>query len=567
MLPMGANTSTRNVRDRAGGVLGEPAALDAGHGQAQRGGARGPSYSRYELRSAASDVTSLHRSSGHGSHETLRPRMTQASASQASPLPPLPQHRQATGPMPAGRPAASRPGPSGTGSAGRPAGLLRRSGRPQALHQAGAFDHAAEVLLVQHHAGDGLDHPLQALESEDRRSAGVSSNTTGRYLILPRSRPSPVARIRRWSRTPSAYAAQRALPARRSGSGASTPGGAAAKSRSASGGEAGLVETQLVAVEHPLLVPAPRRGRTGPAPAPAAAPSPRRAPGRPRRVQRRRPAPRRSPPARPERSVLVGEEAVPGRPFQVSGAGVPTASGRQGQIADRDDLGRPPGSPRTPPRSASGASAALVAECVELLHIAELEAGLLGHEGAQGASSKVRWPRRRSNAPDGRPVRVEAAPVRGSERAHGQRHGLAVVDGDHHRRKADDEAALLRLSGPQGASRQILSSGAFGIALAGQREGRGGRAGRSRPSSGSAWAGRRPIRRRRQAAGRRSRLSRRRSAPVIGAGHPTHPIRCRRRRWRALELKARRFGQGAEAVQIARLVARPGAEGARSAGP
>ena len=75
--------------------------------------------------------------------------------------------------------------------------------------------------------------------------------------------------------------------------------------------------------------------------------------------------------------VLPGEEARPGRPGGVGHGGF-DGVGRQGQIAHRDD-----------PRGAGahvgqGRIAALVAEGVELLDIAELEACLGGDEGAQG---------------------------------------------------------------------------------------------------------------------------------------------------------------------------------------
>ena len=62
------------------------------------------------------------------------------------------------------------------------------------LDQRGAFDQPAEILLVQMAAGDRLDGVLQFGE---RESSGISSNTTGRYFSLPRSRAIAVARMRR----------------------------------------------------------------------------------------------------------------------------------------------------------------------------------------------------------------------------------------------------------------------------------------------------------------------------------------------------------------------------------
>ena len=76
----------------------------------------------------------------------------------------------------------------------RPAAGLRADAAGL-LDQALLLDQAAEVLLVQPHAGQRLDRALQLQQRE--RAGGISSKTTGRYLILPRSRPIAVARMRR----------------------------------------------------------------------------------------------------------------------------------------------------------------------------------------------------------------------------------------------------------------------------------------------------------------------------------------------------------------------------------
>ena len=68
--------------------------------------------------------------------------------------------------------------------------------------------------------------------------AGISSNTTGRYLILARSRAMPVARMRRWSW--------------RMGS----PGKASPRQPAPRGlGHQARLEQQLVALQHHVLVP------------------------------------------------------------------------------------------------------------------------------------------------------------------------------------------------------------------------------------------------------------------------------------------------------------------------
>ena len=64
------------------------------------------------------------------------------------------------------------------------------------LDKALLLDEAAEILLVQPHSGQGFD---RALQLQQRKEGGINSNTTGRYLILPRRRPIAVARMRRWS--------------------------------------------------------------------------------------------------------------------------------------------------------------------------------------------------------------------------------------------------------------------------------------------------------------------------------------------------------------------------------
>src|SRR3954470_6492393 len=56
------------------------------------------------------------------------------------------------------------------------------------------LDQAAKILLVDQPACKRLNTALQLQQGE---FAGISSNTTGRYLILARNRAMPVARMRR----------------------------------------------------------------------------------------------------------------------------------------------------------------------------------------------------------------------------------------------------------------------------------------------------------------------------------------------------------------------------------
>ncbi|MNI46887.1 hypothetical protein D3C73_1013740 [compost metagenome] len=134
--------------------------------------------------------------------------------------------------------------------------------------------------------------------------------------------------------------------------------------------------------------------------------------------------------------VLPGEDVEDRRPGGVAArrveaggaeAGVVVRIGGQGQVADRN-LARLVG-------AGGGARrvAAQVAEGVELLDEAQGKAGLGRHEGAQG--------------------QFEGAVARGVERAEGQGRravggmggqdgGLAVPQGDDHRRQADPDAGL-----------------------------------------------------------------------------------------------------------------------------
>ena len=152
--------------------------------------------------------------------------------------------------------------------------------------------------------------------------------------------------------------------------------------------QAGLVE-QLVALQHLLLVPARRRRRA----APRQDPKQRRtrsardrAPvAPPRRSASRSAGPGREAPAgsccrgwdgRPTRQSSQGKNAyqrpeprVPGQRRRAS-----SAHARQGEVADGDHMGRLVAWRGVP---------AAVAEGVELLDIAQRQARLLGHEGAQ----------------------------------------------------------------------------------------------------------------------------------------------------------------------------------------
>ena len=76
---------------------------------------------------------------------------------------------------------------------GRPAAgaLVKLAG---AFDQPSRFHQTPQVLLVQMNAGERFD---DALQLQQRERGGRSSNTTGRYLSLPRRRPSAVASIRR----------------------------------------------------------------------------------------------------------------------------------------------------------------------------------------------------------------------------------------------------------------------------------------------------------------------------------------------------------------------------------
>ena len=113
------------------------------------------------------------------------------------------------------------------------------------LDQPLLVDEAAEILLVQPPPGKRLDG---ALERNSVKLAGISSNTTGRYLILARSRAMPVARMRRWS---CASARRRSDPRRVASAGRDRVGAP----------QSAPLRKELVAFQHPLLVP--RRGPRG----------------------------------------------------------------------------------------------------------------------------------------------------------------------------------------------------------------------------------------------------------------------------------------------------------------
>ncbi len=206
------------------------------------------------------------------------------------------------------------------------------------------------------------------------------------------------------------------------------------------GRQARLVE-QLVALQHPLLVPwraIQREGQPGPRTAPLCLFASRR--GRPPLQRRPDGGVQHGGAAAPP--VLPGEEACPGRPQGVGGVGVDGA-GREGQIADRD---HPRGiravqGPRAwaddGPHVGHRRVAAAVAEGVELLHITDLEPGLLGHEGAQGqleGAPSLRIERSERQADQGRwPRRARIV------RTHGQHHRLVLADRHDHGRQPDDD--------------------------------------------------------------------------------------------------------------------------------
>ena len=168
------------------------------------------------------------------------------------------------------------------------------------LDQLLLLDQAAEILLVQ-------ERPASASTLRCSCSrvncGGISSNTTGRYLILARSRAMPVARMRRWSCAHRPPGTGRV--GRRSGR----------RFRH----QPGLVE-QLVALQHQLLVPAPpvqrrRRSRCAGARGAASARSPAAAPRRCKRgcaCRGDRPRPRRAGPPTGN-SVPAPPGRAPGR--------------------------------------------------------------------------------------------------------------------------------------------------------------------------------------------------------------------------------------------------------------
>ncbi len=132
--------------------------------------------------------------------------------------------------------------------------------------------------------------------------------------------------------------------------------------------------------------------------------------------------------------VLPREEPGPRRPGRVRRLGLDRFGG-EGQITHRDH----PRRVRTLDRAhvGHGRIAAAVAESIELLHIAEIEAGLLGHERPQrqfeGASAlRIEGAERQAHQ-GGWPAGARVV------RTHGEHHRLAVADGDDHGREADDD--------------------------------------------------------------------------------------------------------------------------------
>ena len=230
-------------------------------------------------------------------------------------------------------------------------------------------------------------------------SAGISSNTTGRYFSLARSRAIAVARIRRWSKR---------IGSPSGGSLARGTRGLAAVARRLLD-QPRLVE-QLVAVEHLLLVP----GRAADAEAEPQPLAPAERRGRlamPRRgplLEQRHDdlVEDRGPPLAP---VLPRKEAVPRlEPGAAASRSAAALSGhaREREIADRDHVHAGVVRPRV---------AAAVAEGVELLDIADAIAVCAATQ-ARRPISKVRCASG-SNGPNGRPARGSPFGIGGDQDA------------------------------------------------------------------------------------------------------------------------------------------------------
>src|SRR5690606_14416014 len=184
----------------------------------------------------------------------------------------------------------------------------------------------------------------------------------------------------------------------------------------------------LIALEHAVFIPGEiveREGRSGAGLTfGAKAARPRLRPGRQRLLARRQGRGAAGAP------ILPRKEPRPGGPLAVGRVRIDRRR-REGEITYRDH----PGPSGPVPQIRQGGVAALVAEGVELLDVAEFEPGLSGHEGAQ---RKLERPM--SIRVEGAERKAREGPAAASVRAQGQHHRLALANGHDHRRQADDDA-------------------------------------------------------------------------------------------------------------------------------
>jgi len=281
----------------------------------------------------------------------------------------------------------------------------------EALDEVGALDDAAEVLLVQGDAADRLHGALQRREGE-----GLGHQFEDHRAVLQLAAQAAEAR----GEDAAVVGDHRRAEADGAGLGRRAALGAGAVAGRLRR-EAGLVE-QLVALQNAFLVPGravhgEQQAHAGEAALRAAGP-----------LGQRREDARVDDVGSPAPPVFPREEVEEWRPGGIGCAGLLGERGQR-QVAYGDH-----------PRHARAdvgqrRLAALVAEGVELLDEAELEPGLAGNELAQrdleGALA-LGVERAEGQALQRRERAVVARP-------HGQRHRLAVLQRDHHRREPDDD--------------------------------------------------------------------------------------------------------------------------------